>query len=344
MTARRRVYSGDELYEHRKSVDAFKFQYDARRIAETQSLVSFRFLRGDLHTHTRYSDGKGTVAENWVTAEARGLDFLFITDHGTIRQKAECKKFRTVWWGQEPGRKKQHICVLDNERKFTSNVDIAVDVARLRELGLFFFFPHPSGWFPRMWYLPERVAEIDNAGDDFALEVMNGIFRTDPFHDEWTDKNLEIWDRYLSRGRRVIGLAASDAHMPATVGNVWTGVLGARNTRSSVLKALREGRVFASSGPALNLTAGGAGMSGVARPKAGKLAIAFECADAYGLKWARVIQDGKEAKCYRYGNVQHAVEKLVLPVSRKTRYVRVECAAQDDRRAYANPIYLAGSR
>ena len=75
MAAMKRVYSGDELHEHRKAIDARKFHYDAQRAAKTQALVSFQFLRGDLHTHSRYSDGKGTIAENWATAEARGLDF-----------------------------------------------------------------------------------------------------------------------------------------------------------------------------------------------------------------------------------------------------------------------------
>ena len=340
MVPAKRHYSADELLENRRNVDSFKFRYDAQRIAETQSLVSFRFLRGDLHTHSLYSDGKGSVAENWATAEARGLDFLFATDHQTIRQKVECKKFKHVWWGQEPGSKTQHICILDNLRKFTSKIDIAADAAKLHELGLFFFFPHPCGWFPHTWYTPEGVAELDNAGDDFAIEVMNGIFRTDAFHEEWTDRNIEIWDHHLSLGKRVIGLAASDAHMPATVGNVWTGVLGARNTKANVLKVLRSGAVFASTGPAINLTAGPVGMSGHVHPRPHKLTLTLECADSHGLKFARIIQDGQEVKRYDYQNTQHATEELTVSVSPNTRYLRAECAAQDDRRAYGNPVYL----
>lgn len=36
---------------------------------------------GDYHTHTRYSDGKGSVLENAAMAKARGLTELAITDH-----------------------------------------------------------------------------------------------------------------------------------------------------------------------------------------------------------------------------------------------------------------------
>ncbi|MFZ5827577.1 MAG: PHP domain-containing protein [Bacillota bacterium] len=36
----------------------------------------------DLHTHTRYSHGKGSVVDNVATALARGLQTIAITDHG----------------------------------------------------------------------------------------------------------------------------------------------------------------------------------------------------------------------------------------------------------------------
>ena len=76
---------------------------DARRAEETRKGLSFDYLRGDLHTHTCYSDGFGEVSESVATMSARGLDFLFITDHNTVRQKVECRGHRNVWWGQEPG-------------------------------------------------------------------------------------------------------------------------------------------------------------------------------------------------------------------------------------------------
>ena len=38
-------------------------------------------LRGDLHTHTHYSDGAGTVLEMVAGAQELGLEYLAITDH-----------------------------------------------------------------------------------------------------------------------------------------------------------------------------------------------------------------------------------------------------------------------
>lgn len=334
------TYEPQAYVDYRKRVDSFLFGLDADRAKATAKLVHFRFLRGDLHTHSLYSDGRGTVAENWDVAKQRGMDFMFATDHGTVRQKSECNA-KGLWWGQEPGTEHQHIGILDIDRKFTPVGDLERDAARLRRMGAFFFFPHPAGWYPATWYGPERIDGLAGAGPEFAIEVINGIYRVKAFHDPWIDAFVAVWDRYLSQGCRVIGLGATDAHMPPTVGNAWTGVLDARLTKASVLKGLRSGRVFASNGPAINVDAVKACMGGRVVPRAGRVTLRFECADAYGLNWARVIRDGQEVKRFMYGGATHAVDKVSLCVPRGARYVRVECAANDDRRAYANPIYLA---
>ena len=340
-TSVKRSYSPEKLLEIRARVDGYMFQADARRLAATRKLINFRFLCGDLHTHSLYSDGLGSVAQNWDVGRQRGLDFMFATDHQTIRQKVECRKFKGVWWGQEPGAGHHHIAILDNRRKYTPLKDLKVDAERLRSLSPFFFFPHPTGWVPACRYEQERMDALEDVGPDFAMEVMNGIFRTAPFREEWERGAVALWDKLLTLGRRVTGLGASDAHMPATVGNVWTGIIGARLRKESVLKGLREGRVFASSGPAINVRAAGKPMGGEVRVKGGRLAVQLECADSYGLGWARVIVDGREAKRFEYGGSPYAREEVSLRMPKSSRYLRVECAANDDRRAYANPIYVA---
>ena len=36
---------------------------------------------GDYHTHTNYSDGKGSVMDNALAARQRGLKEIAVTDH-----------------------------------------------------------------------------------------------------------------------------------------------------------------------------------------------------------------------------------------------------------------------
>ena len=39
-------------------------------------------ITADYHTHTRYSHGSGTVADNAAAADRLGLKELAVTDHG----------------------------------------------------------------------------------------------------------------------------------------------------------------------------------------------------------------------------------------------------------------------
>ena len=39
-------------------------------------------LTADFHTHTKFSHGKGTILENALTAKAKGISTIAITDHG----------------------------------------------------------------------------------------------------------------------------------------------------------------------------------------------------------------------------------------------------------------------
>jgi hypothetical protein len=49
----------------------------------------YRWLAGDLHSHTVHSDGAMTVPELAELAARRGLDFLAVTDHNTISHHSQ---------------------------------------------------------------------------------------------------------------------------------------------------------------------------------------------------------------------------------------------------------------
>ena len=51
-------------------------------------LITIEDYRGDLHTHTRASDGVGTIEEMAEAAKARGYKFLAITDHSKTQVQA----------------------------------------------------------------------------------------------------------------------------------------------------------------------------------------------------------------------------------------------------------------
>jgi DNA polymerase (family 10) len=58
-------------------------ELEAAAAGDLPDLVTVEGLRGDLHVHTDWSDGRATLAEMVAGAEAAGHDYLAVTDHAT---------------------------------------------------------------------------------------------------------------------------------------------------------------------------------------------------------------------------------------------------------------------
>jgi DNA polymerase (family 10) len=56
-------------------------EIEAARADKLPRLVELRDLRGDLHAHTRATDGHNTLREMAAAAQARGFEYLAITEH-----------------------------------------------------------------------------------------------------------------------------------------------------------------------------------------------------------------------------------------------------------------------
>ena len=311
------------------------------RIEQTRKLVGFKVSRGDCHIHTTFSDGIGTVAETAGWIEKAGMDFSFITDHGTVRQKAQCVKYKNLWWGQEPGTQYHHLGILGLDRKYTVTRDLVVDYNNIIALGGFPYIPHPTGWFPATRYTQEKIDALALLGDDFSIEIINGANNIFDCYDITDEMSVALWDKHLSQGKTVRGMGNTDAHLPQALGDVWNGVLVDRLTKKNVLKALWAGHFFASDAPFINLTCGRSGMGDVIQKRKGSaVELRYECADSLGLQQIRVIADGVVVKDLRPRDerVVKGVHKMKFKGGKS--YVRVECYARDNRKAFANPIYL----
>ena len=311
------------------------------RIDATRKLAGFEVSRGDCHYHSTYSDGIGTVAETAAWMEKAGLDFLFITDHGTVRQKVECVKYRNLWWGQEPGTEYHHLGILGLDRKYDVQRNLARDYHNIIRLGGFPFIPHPTGWFPTTRYSQEQIDALDRLGDDFTIEVINGANNIFDCYDITDEMSISLWDRHLCRGKIVRGMGNTDAHLYQAIGDVWNGLLLDRPTRKRVLDALWAGHFFASDAPFIRLRCGRAVMGdSIKKRKGSQLEIRYECVDSLGLQQIRIIADGKVVKELRPGNEQVVKGSYRIKFEGGHSYIRVECFARDNRKAFSNPIYI----
>jgi len=311
------------------------------RIQQTSNLVSFKAYRGDLHYHSTYSDGVATVHETKEWIDRAGLDFFFITDHGTVNQKRGCQKYENLWWGQEPGTQHHHLGILGLDRKYNVKRDLAYDYHKVKELGGYPFIPHPTGWFPTTRYNNERIDALNLLGEEFAIEIINGANQVFDCFDITDEMAIELWDKHLCQGKRVTGLGNTDAHLPQAIGDVWTAVFCEPLTKENVLDALWKGHCFASDAPLVHITLNGAKMGDVVYlPAGGTAAFHYECADSRGLSEVRIIKDGQCIEKVSPINDVKAEDTIEIRFGGGKSYCRLECFAIDARRAYSNPIYL----
>ena len=326
--------------EYLRRVMMFRKEVQRKRAEATGELVSFRAYRGDSHVHSNYSDSTGTVRETKAYADAAGLDFLFITDHNTIDQKRTCRKLDNVWWGQEQPVQRHHLVMLGLNRKQTPTRDLAHEYRRVQELGGVAFIAHPTGWFPNKRYSQQEIDVLNGLGDEFAIEVINGANQVFDCFDETDEMAVQLWDKHLSLGKRVVGMGCSDAHLAEAMGDVWTGVLARRCTKEDILQAIRRGHCYASDGPALSLWLAEKRMGDTAKCPKGQLTFRYECADSRGLDRIRLVSNGRTVKTIAGRGTTVARGEMAVRFSGGRTYYRLECFSVDERRAYGNPVYV----
>jgi predicted metal-dependent phosphoesterase TrpH len=324
----------------------------------------WRWFRGDMHLHTRHSDGDWTVAELAETARSRKLDFIFITDHNTsshhadvqsVQQSVNARSGRTsplVLRGEEVTTYGGHFNVLGvpPNRLFdfrvtpTDNMRLRRVVAEAHLAGAIVAVNHPfalcrgCGW------------NYDLALTDFdAIEVWNGAW------DAADESALRMWDELLQKGRRIAAIGSSDTHRQADPPGVPTTHIAARalNERR-ILEAIKSGRAYITADSAsldLNFYAESGERSKVARREIGGelrlgapgvVRLGFSASGAPDGASFILISDGKII--HRRAVRRNQSEIFELRCERGT-YIRLEL--RDPRGAMlalTNPVYIVFNR
>jgi hypothetical protein len=208
------------------------------------------WLRCALHAHTTNSDGELSpelLVRHYAWA---GYDVLAITDHWVRTQEASTDgllvipstELNATAGGPEHD---AHVLALGVQADpvppadgFEPLQDVVDWVLANRGLP-YLAHTYWSGLRTAQWEECEGLLGIEvwNAGCE--LEVGRG------------DSSLH-WDEALERGRALQALATYDSHHPGyDSGFAWTMVHAADRSQGSVLAALRAGRFYGSTGPAI---------------------------------------------------------------------------------------------
>ncbi|PTM58155.1 DNA polymerase/3'-5' exonuclease PolX [Desmospora activa] len=240
-------YMEPEIREDRGEMDV-----PAERLPR---LLQRNEYRGDLHLHTRWSDGIATVEEMAVAAKKRGYSYIAITDHSQFlkvaggltaddlkRQREEIDRVNekiagiTVLAGVE-------MDILPDGR-----LDYPDDV--LQELDVVIASIH-SGFQQEKARLTRRIigamenpyvhiiahptGRLINRREPYALD-LDEVFQTAKETGTILELNanpfrLDLNEQYLKRGKEEFGLTFSintDAHSPETLSHIGMGLAIAR--------------------------------------------------------------------------------------------------------------------
>ncbi len=225
-----------------------------------------RWYKGNLHTHTVNSDGDSTPDDVVRWYRERDYQFLVLTDHNYLTSvdglnavHGADDKFLVVK-GEEVtdrfGDKPIHINGLDVGRLVappggTSVLDMMQRmVDAIRGAGGVPSINHPNfGWA----ISPDELGQVQRTK---LFEVFNGHPTVNNLGGGGVPGLEETWDRILSSGKMLYGIAVDDAHYfkrpedPAAPrpGKGWVYVRAPRLEPRALLEALERGDFYSSTG------------------------------------------------------------------------------------------------
>ncbi len=258
--------------------------------------VSYNLYFGDLHDHTRYSDGwEGTPADAYAAAKAAGADFLATTDHASrltneewalTRQMAAAATTDTFvalpayeFWVNGRG----ELNVYDAPAALPNDDHVFHSTLEPRQTALASFYD----WVAAQ---PGAVAQWNHP--DYMTKSFDGFaYRTDArdqgiglleIHNygSWTWKGIVDYEpayvQALDAGWHVMPAANSDTHNPNWISGyeVRTVLLAPSLTPENLYDAMRAGRGYATLDKNLRIdyTLNGAVLGSTVSPAASYLA------------------------------------------------------------------------
>jgi hypothetical protein len=219
-----------------------------------------RFWKGNLHTHSTYSDGELTPEQVCAVYRSAGYHFIALTDHFSERYRFPITDTRPYWTDnfitilgaelhapQTELGDEWHILAVGLPEGFapTALSETGAKLAdRALAAGAFVAAAHPH------WYnLSEN--DICSLGPIHALETYNGTAIDDSDRQE----SWYLLDNLLARGSRYLACATDDAHFSSRRHDAlraWVWVKSEALTPDAVLAALKAGHYYSSTGPQIH--------------------------------------------------------------------------------------------
>lgn len=293
-----------------------------------------KMLKGGLHCHTTRSDGKGSPEEVIRLHVQNGYDFLALTDHRYYNYQNFAPETDIVIVpgmeldGNLPDRGVHcyhTVCIgpakesgngFNQDQRFDSlkvscqeEYQPLLDMAH--ENGNMTIYCHPE-------WSNTPSSEYDRLEGNFAMEIWNSgcVIECE------MDDDAAGWDELLRQGKKIYGVATDDGHAMSHHCVGWVNVNAERNLES-ILKALKDGAFYASTGPEIYDF----------YVEDGKAVVKCSPVDRirfhYGFAPTRIVDgNGELIECAEFNVPEYYA------------YIRAVVIDEEGRKAWTNPIFL----
>ena len=276
------------------------------------------WLRGNLHTHTTNSDGCLSPQDSVAAYAALGYDFLMLSDHDHFTKVKDLEHCGMVLIpGNEITAYGPHLLHVNAHRCIGPDKDRQAIIDAINIDGGFCVVCHPN-WLENFNHCDH--SQLLEWQEYVGIEIYNGVCR----RAEGSPLATDDWDRLLTAGRRVWGFAHDDAHIDADRGVAWNVAQVDSRKPASVLRALREGRFYASTGVVID------------RIHVESATITVETANAQRI---RAFADLGRLRV----TVDASSISYTVPEDFPYTYVRFECYGFGDDTAWTQPFFIRKS-
>jgi len=270
------------------------------------------WYKGNLHMHTKNSDGIYSPGEIIGLYKKKGYDFLCIADHHKITTVKKKPEGLLLIPGAEMGTQ-THVLGINMKKAFDEKdmkpQEIIDEIVRQNALAI---VSHP-------YWSSLTSADLFKLKGYIGFEIYNNICH----NLKGKGYSTVHFDEVLQSGMQILGFSSDDTHSEKDLFGGFLMVKAKTLNRKAIMDALKRGCFYSSTGVLIkDLKIEGSTVSVSFSPS---MTVDFI---GYSHRGARVAGENKEIK------------KAVYKIKGTEKFLRIEITDKNNRKAWVNPVFL----